>query len=76
MLDLKLRPFLKSRSIQTEVILLADPHANDWISKVDSTWDGAIPATLVLRKKKRVFQRVQFGKFEELTSLVEAISKN
>ena len=48
-------PFVKKNSIQSEVILLADDNANEWIPKVDSTWSGAIPATVIYKADKRVF---------------------
>lgn len=48
-------PFIAKNNIQSEVILLADDNANDWIPKVDTTWSGAIPATIIYKGDKRVF---------------------
>lgn len=48
-------PFMKAKNIQSEVILLADDNANEWIPRVDSTWSGAIPATVIYKQNKRVF---------------------
>lgn len=71
MAETKVAPFLKNRQIGAETILLADPDANSWIEKVDPKWDGAIPATLVVKKKQREFHRVQFEKYEQLADIVE-----
>jgi thiol-disulfide isomerase/thioredoxin len=50
-----LKNFLSSNSITAPVILLNEPDANAWIDKVSPTWSGAIPATLIYRKDKRLF---------------------
>ena len=54
-LESHVMPFVKKNNIQSEVILLADDDANTWIPKVDSTWSGAIPATVIYKADKRVF---------------------
>ncbi len=57
-------PFINKNKIKSEVVLLYEPDANSWISKVDSTWSGAIPATLFLKKDKRKFFGNSFEKEE------------
>jgi len=47
--------FLKSNHITAPVILLNDPDANAWIDKVDPSWSGALPATLIYKGKDRMF---------------------
>jgi len=54
-LETQVMPFITKNNIQSEVILLADDNANEWIPKVDTTWSGAIPATLIYKADKRVF---------------------
>jgi len=51
----QLLPFIKSKKIQAEVVVLSDPHSNVWINKVDSFWTGAIPATVVYKGSQRFF---------------------
>ncbi|HQO49488.1 MAG TPA: TlpA disulfide reductase family protein [Bacteroidales bacterium] len=53
--DSRLLPFLQKHDIQCEVLHLYEPDANQWISRVDSTWTGAIPATLFYRNTQRLF---------------------
>ncbi|HEU4497382.1 MAG TPA: redoxin domain-containing protein [Flavobacterium sp.] len=61
----KLLPFIEKRNLKPEVILLDDPDANSWINKVDSSWSGAIPATLIYTKERRIFYEKSFT-FDEL----------
>ncbi len=50
-----LLPFVKERKLKSLVVVLDDPKQNTWIPKVDEGWTGAIPATLIYSKDKRVF---------------------
>lgn len=54
-IDKSLYPFIKNRKTDLNVVLLDDPAQNVWIEKVDSTWSGALPATLVYKGNSRVF---------------------
>lgn len=69
MVETKLLPFIKEKKLQTEVVLLRDPDANSWISRVDKKWSGAIPATLIYNSDKRKFYEKSFT-YEELTKEV------
>lgn len=66
-----LLPFLDKRKIKSDVVLLDDPDANAWIGKVDSTWSGAIPATLIYNSKKRNFYERSFTREELHLALKE-----
>lgn len=70
MVETKLLPFVKEHNLKSEVLLLNDPDANTWINKVDSTWSGAIPATIIYKGDKRRFYEKSFS-FEELESEVK-----
>lgn len=48
-------PFVNNRGIEIETVLLNAPNENIWIPMVDSTWSGAIPATLIHHEDKRFF---------------------
>jgi len=50
-----LKPFLVKNNITANVILLNDPNSNSWINKVDSSWSGSIPATLIYKNEFRLF---------------------
>ncbi len=51
----QLLPFVEAHDIQAEVIHLTEVNANRWIDRVDPSWSGAIPATLVYRRADREF---------------------
>jgi len=65
-LEKKFIPFLKHQQLKSEVALMADQDLNTWIPMIYEDWDGAIPATLVIKGKKRKFN---LGKFENLDEL-------
>lgn len=70
LVESKLIPFLKERKLKSEVVLLDDPDANNWIPKVDENWSGAIPATLILKKDKQKFYEKSFT-YQTLTQSIE-----
>ena len=65
--ETSLIPFVKKHNLRSQVIHLSDPDANSWISKVDSAWSGAIPATVIYNRTKRKFYEQSFT-FEQLQS--------
>jgi thiol-disulfide isomerase/thioredoxin len=65
MIESKLLPFITKRQLKSEVILMRDPDQNTWLPKVDSTWSGALPATLIYNKDMRKFYEKSFT-YDEL----------
>ncbi|WP_213521783.1 TlpA disulfide reductase family protein [Nonlabens sp.] len=51
----EVQPFLENNQIRSQVLLLDDPYAAEWIPIVDQHWDGAIPVTLIISKDKKQF---------------------
>ena len=70
--DRRVRPFLKNKDITAEVLLMTDLDYNAWIDRVDPSWSGAIPATLIYNKEKRVFLEKELT-HEELFNYVSQI---
>ena len=60
------KALLAKREIESKAVILADPQADEWIDKVDSTWTGAIPATMVIKNDKRYFYETSYESYEEL----------
>jgi thiol-disulfide isomerase/thioredoxin len=56
-IDSNVKPFIKRKNLQTQVVFMDEPNPNDWIDLVSPEWSGAIPATLIIskRKNKRFF---------------------
>ena len=63
-LESQLIPFVNENALKSQVVLLDDPYENEWIPKVDSTWSGAIPATLIIKGDKRLFYEKSFTQEE------------
>lgn len=68
--ETRLMPFIEKHNLQPEVMLLDDVKENVWIPKVDETWSGAIPATLIYNKDKRSFYEQSFN-YEQLINEVQ-----
>jgi thiol-disulfide isomerase/thioredoxin len=69
----RLMPFLKAREMTSTVVVLDDADANAWIDRVDESWSGAIPATLVFNAARREFHEQSFTR-EELHSIVDSFT--
>ncbi|MGS2740478.1 TlpA family protein disulfide reductase [Sinomicrobium sp. M5D2P17] len=68
----KLLPFVREKKLESEVIVLDDPKQNDWISKVNEEWSGAIPATLIYNKTNRAFYESSLT-YEDLENNLKAL---
>src|SRR5690554_3541343 len=44
-----------TNNIKSKVVVLNDMDSNSWIPKVDESWSGAIPATLIFNNQTRKF---------------------
>ena len=69
-LEKKFIPFLKERQFKSEIALLADQDANTWIPKISAEWDGAIPATVIIKGQQRKFNLGKFANYTELETFV------
>lgn len=66
--------FIREHGMEGRTILLSDPDADRWISEVDPSWSGAIPATLVFNEGKREFHESQLS-YEKLKSILHSFLK-
>lgn len=66
----RLSKFLERKDIHAKVVLLDDPDADSWIGKVDENWDGALPATLIYKKDKRIVFTRQIS-YDELAKSID-----
>jgi thiol-disulfide isomerase/thioredoxin len=73
-LNSDLTPFVVKNRVKSPVILLDAPNENEWIPKVDESWSGALPATVIFNKNKRSFFEQSFTK-EELYNQVNKFVK-
>ena len=56
----RLIPFIAKKKLQSKVVLLDNGKDDSWIKAIDSTWTGAIPATLIFNKTSRKFYEQSF----------------
>ena len=76
-LDTKVNKFVEKKDIKSTIKLLDDVDYNSWIDKVDPSWSGAIPATLVINNQadKRKFFEKQFEESELEYALKDFINE-
>lgn len=71
----KVNAFIARKNMKTDVLLLDEIDYNTWIDKVDKSWGGAIPATLIINPKngRRKFldKELQEGDLEKLIAEVK-----
>lgn len=72
-LNKRLLPFIKKHELQSEIVVLDDPDANAWIDRVDPSWTGAIPATVIYNREKRAFYEQSFTR-EELQAVITSFT--
>ncbi len=67
----QLLPFIEEHGLKPEVIHLAEVNANNWIDRVEPSWSGAIPATLIYKGNDRSFYERKLD-YQELKQIVES----
>ena len=72
--ETSLIPFLAKNNITAKVILLDDPASNVWIDKVDPSWSGSVPATLIYNSGFREFFEQEFDE-ASINSIIEKTIK-
>ena len=65
-LDTRLNAFIKEHKLNTTIYLIDEPDYDKWIDKVDTAWQGNIPATLIynFKNNKREFYPKDFEALE------------
>lgn len=73
-LERRVVPFLKEKEITAPVRLVTELDYNSWIDQVDPGWSGALPATLILRKDKRLFLEKELTENELFTHVEQILN--
>lgn len=70
-------PFVKKNNVQGELLLLNAPDYNAWIDKIDPSWSGALPATLLVDADtgKQYFYEQTFEQYNDLIEIIEPLIK-
>jgi thiol-disulfide isomerase/thioredoxin len=73
----KVKSFVNRKKIQAPVLLLDEIDYNSWIDKVDTSWQGAIPATLIINtqtgQRRFIAKELEDG---QLDRIIDEISKS
>ena len=71
----KVNAFIERKNIRSEVLLLDEVDYDSWIDKVDKSWSGAIPATLIINPKtgqrRFVEKELNQGELENLIASLQ-----
>jgi thiol-disulfide isomerase/thioredoxin len=72
----KVYRFISRKNLKSKVLILAESNPNNWIEKIDKSWSGALPATLIVNTKngKRRFVEREL-KDGELEKMIEEVSQ-
>jgi len=72
----KVKRFIDRKKIQSKVVILEEENPNAWIEKIDKSWSGALPSTLIINPNngKRRFVQGEL-KDGELERLIKEISE-
>jgi thiol-disulfide isomerase/thioredoxin len=64
--------FVEEKDLKPEVLLLGTNNPNAWIDKVDSSWGGSIPATVMYRHGKKLYFHEGDFTSDKLNSLIQS----
>jgi thiol-disulfide isomerase/thioredoxin len=67
---------IETKNIQNRVFLLNAGNPNDWVDKVDKTWSGSIPATIMYKGGKKVFFKEGEFTQEEINEVITNKNQN
>ncbi|MDL5047356.1 TlpA disulfide reductase family protein [Oscillatoria amoena NRMC-F 0135] len=71
----KVYRFIARKKLESEVVLLDEKDPNSYIDKIDKSWSGALPATIIINgrtgKRKFVEKELHEGDLEKLIAEVQ-----
>lgn len=71
----RLIPFIKNNGMQNSTVYLLDePDYNSWIDKVDPSWQGSIPATVIIKNDFYIFKETTLT-YEQLNDHIKHLIK-
>lgn len=72
-LESRIYPFVKKHNIEPEIMILKDQNYTKWTEKIDTSWYGALPATLIIKEKSRHFRFGSYETYDDLKNDVDVI---
>jgi thiol-disulfide isomerase/thioredoxin len=72
----KVHPFLKKCPLGGNVVVLAEPDLDAMINRIDSSWSGAIPATMIVSNNgQQVFHEGEYDSATLFTTIQKQLLK-
>ena len=72
--ETKVKPFVAKKKLKSRVVFMDESNPNNWIDRVSPDWSGAIPATLIIAKRKNQYLFFDFLlTYEELEAAVRSV---
>lgn len=71
-IESKVVPFVAKHQLQSDVVVLAETNSRNYIDKVDPSWTGAIPVTVIYNANDRRFIGRAFEDYQELEETLQA----
>ena len=68
-IETKLVPFLQSKNITSQVLVLKQERGYEWLERINSGWSGALPATIIYNSETLQFHEKSF-EYSELKELL------
>ena len=69
----KLKDFVSERPLKLPIVSFTDNFYDGWLYKVDESWTGSIPVTLIYRDGKQKFNKGSISSYRELQGLVRTV---
>lgn len=72
--ETRVKSFVKKKKLKSQVVFMDESNPNNWIDLVSPEWSGAIPATLIISKRKNqyLFFEKQLS-YEELETALRSV---
>jgi len=71
----KLSNFLKKKNVLSKVMVLDENNPNFYIDRIEPSWTGSIPATLVIGNQTRGFAEREFHSASDIQNWINSIIK-
>ncbi|MBK8643058.1 MAG: redoxin domain-containing protein [Saprospiraceae bacterium] len=71
----KLSNFLKKKNVMSKVMVLDENNPNFYIDRIEPSWTGSIPATLVIGNQTRGFAEQEFHSAADIHNWINSITK-
>lgn len=72
-LESRVYPFVKKHNIVPEVVILEDQNYSNWTEKIDTSWYGALPATILLKGDRKKFRFGMYKTYEDLKTDINEV---